>query len=573
MSPGRAQRPRRRGPSIPPAIAALARDLEEQQMRLELQNQAMLQSQLELELSRERYAEFYDSAPVCFISLSPSGLICDLNLPAAEFFGQERRRLVGYPFSRLLAPAARRRFATHFARCRRSPAPAGRSAIELELSAPREGEGEGRFIELMSVPQPRHHAGAAVFHSVIIDVTERHGLQERRELDERELKAARDAAERASQAKDDFLAVLSHELRTPLNPVLLVASEAAADPSLPPGIRERFELVRRNTELEARLIDDMLDLTRITRGKLMLEKRPVRIHAVLEQALATVWPEIRHKGIRIEKAFAAPHDLVLGESIRLQQVFWNILKNAVKFTPADGAVSVSTALGRGGDTLSIFLSDTGIGMSGAEIEQVFEPFAQGDHAGGGGRHRFGGLGLGLSISRKLAEAHGGTIAASSAGRGKGATFEVCLPLAPADQADGYCAPEAPAAAPTGPAAHPRILLVEDHEPTRTTLATLLGRRGYEVRAAACAQEARTLAESEPFQLLITDIGLPDASGYELFAEVSRHGPIRGIALTGYGMEGDLARSEAAGFEQHLTKPVTFQALERALAAVAAAPAG
>lgn len=385
------------------------------------------------------------------------------------------------------------------------------------------------------------------------------------------LKQAHEEALAASRAKDDFLAALSHELRTPLNPVLLVASDAANNLQLPRETRADFDMIRRNVELEARLIDDLLDLTRITRGKLSLDRHSLDAHGVLQEAIATVRMDAEKKQISLAPDLRAEEHAVFGDGVRLLQVFWNVLKNAVKFTPEGGKITVKTFAKDGG--LFIKIIDTGIGMNSEELNRVFDAFSQGDHAEGGS-HRFGGLGLGLAISRMLVELHSGSIHADSEGNGRGATFLIQLPLAPIAKKDGAL-PSAKSPARILPStssakadAEPlRILLVEDHEPTRTALTHLLARRRYEVATAASLLEARALAGRQNFDVLISDIGLPDGSGYDLMVELrERHG-LKGIALTGYGMEQDVARSQESGFVAHLTKPVRMESLDRALAAI------
>lgn len=384
-----------------------------------------------------------------------------------------------------------------------------------------------------------------------------------REYVSQQLKRANDDLLAASRAKDDFLATLSHELRTPLNPVLLLASDAMNNRDLPPRVRADFNTIRKNVEMEARLIDDLLDLTRITRGKIILEKHFVNLRTILQDAVAQVREEMNQKKLRLELRFKAAQHTVFADAVRLQQIFWNLLKNAVKFTPDSGQVTIETELS--GDKVLTRISDTGIGMTDEEIAGIFKAFSQGDHAAANG-HRFGGLGLGLSISQKLTELHSGKILAASEGRDKGSTFTVELPLVSAADSNGKgSAASAPEDVPRGKTNKSiRILLVEDHEPTRTTLAGLLARRSYDVAVAATVEEARTLAKKRNFDLLITDIGLPDGNGYDLMNELCKESQLRGIALTGYGMEHDVARSENAGFDAHLTKPVRIQSLEAAL---------
>lgn len=381
------------------------------------------------------------------------------------------------------------------------------------------------------------------------------------------LRAARDTAESANLAKDDFLAALSHELRTPLNPVLLVASEAAHDPRTPPALRQDFEMIAHNVGIEARLIDDLLDLTRITRGKVALELQRQDVHAILRDALTAVEEDVEARRLRLSLDLGAQQREVLADRVRLQQVFWNVLKNAVKFTPEQGTIAITTS-NTDGATIRLGVSDSGIGMTAEEIEAAFDAFAQGEHASRETKQRFGGLGLGLTIARKLLELQGGTIRAASPGRGCGSTLWVELPLADArdaasatpDAAESDASSSSDATGDVGPTNVRSILLVEDHEPTRASLARLLRRRGYVVTPAGSVAEASAAARGRRFDLLISDLGLPDGNGCELAARFQDRFDHR-IALSGYGMEDDVARSRQAGFSRHLVKPLTIQTLD------------
>ena len=387
-----------------------------------------------------------------------------------------------------------------------------------------------------------------------------------------ELKRSRDEAIAASRSKDDFLAALSHELRTPLNPILLIASEAASNQQLPPEVREDFDIIRRNTELEAVLIDDLLDVTTITNGKLHLEKHTVDAHVVLRDAIAVINPGIVEKQIQLKIDLLDQSLWVLGDAIRLQQIFWNVLKNAVKFTPENGQINVQTSISTDQSQMICKISDSGIGLTVGEIEKIFKAFSQGDHAKNDSSYRFGGLGLGLAISTKLVELHNGSIEARSSGRNQGATFIITLPLT--EVLSRPVAPFEQNSQPALPGSSKsidvyRILLVEDHENTRNTLAQLLERRGYEVTCAQNVASARRMASEREHNVIISDIGLPDGNGYELITELHEQYGLMAIALTGYGMETDVARSEASGFILHLTKPVRIQTLETALAKIRA----
>ncbi len=483
-----------------------------------------------------------------------------VNRPYAARFGRKPEDVVGESIASLIGEEAFRLVKPQI-----DEALLGRR-VEFELELPYERVGK-RWMRVIHEPE-RNDAGAVIgIVAVITDITARKQA-------EREMELARDKALAASRAKDEFLATLSHELRTPLNPVLLLASEAAADSSLPERTREDFATIRRSVELEARLIDDLLDLTRITRGKLSLNLGRQDVHAILKDALAALRSDFEQKGLQLEVELRAPEPRVWGDAVRLQQVFWNVLKNAVKFTPAGGRVQVRTRRGAEPDRICIEIQDTGIGLTAEELASVFDAFSQGEHASPGGSHRFGGVGLGLTISNTLIAMHGGSIEAVSGGRGQGALFRIDLPIARPEQLDvpeesGPAAPLLAAAGAEEPRRPRRILLVEDHEATRRALAQLLKRRQFEVLAAGSVAEARALAENAEIDLLVSDIGLPDGNGCELMAELREQRQLPGIALTGYGMDHDIVRSQAAGFLVHLTKPVAMQALDRALATVLA----
>jgi signal transduction histidine kinase/ActR/RegA family two-component response regulator len=390
-----------------------------------------------------------------------------------------------------------------------------------------------------------------------------------RKQTEGEVARARDEALTASRAKDDFLSALSHEMRTPLNPVLLIASEAANNETLAPEVRRDFSTIRKSVELEARLIDDLLDLTRIANGQLLLERRTVGAEYVLRDALSVVSAEAEEKRVGVFSELQFPDALVNVDTVRLQQVFWNVLRNAVKFTPPGGNVTVRTFAQPDEPFWRVTIEDTGIGMTAGEIERVFEAFSQGDHAAGRRSHRFGGIGLGLTISRRLIELHGGRISAASAGPGKGSTFTIELPRIAEStgvipNTDALIAPGKPAEENAALAGTRRVLVVEDHAPTREALAGLLRRRNLEVLTAGSIGEARERALLGNISLVVSDIGLPDGNGCDLMEELRRTHGLRGIALTGYGQEADVARSAEAGFIAHLTKPVHVQALDAAL---------
>jgi signal transduction histidine kinase len=381
----------------------------------------------------------------------------------------------------------------------------------------------------------------------------------------------------ANDAKDQFLATLSHELRTPLTPVLAIVAGLQEDERAR-GLRRELDVIRRNVELEARLIDDLLDLTRITRGKLELSFGPTDARQVLMHALQTCARDLASKKLQLSTVLAADDHGVSADGPRLTQVFWNLVRNSVKFTPEGGVVRVRSwneavpgRPARPGEInwLVVEVSDNGIGIGPDTLPRIFDAFEQGQRSI---TRRFGGLGLGLAISKAILELHGGTIAAASDGRDRGAAFTVRLPLKSGPERPGRALREMAAFPEAGAGAARlsglRILLVEDHEDTADAMAALLEARGYRVTVARTLAEARAAAAAAELDLLVSDLGLPDGSGHELMRELSARYGLRGIALSGYGMQEDLRKSRQAGFERHLTKPVSPQALEAAIRQVA-----
>ena len=367
---------------------------------------------------------------------------------------------------------------------------------------------------------------------------------------------------RSNLAKDQFLAMLSHELRTPLTPVLASALELENEPALPENIRESLQMIHRNVELEARLIDDLLDLTRISKGKVQLNFEVVDAHTLLQNALEICQADIDRKHLALRLDLAAHKVYLQADPARLQQIFWNLIKNAVKFTPEGGQICVSTS-NDAGDHLHVKIVDTGLGIESESLPKIFDAFEQ------AGWTQFGGLGLGLAISKALVDAHKGSITAESAGRNKGATFTLTFPTC--EKAD---AQTPPAVSPTTPQRRTmRILLVEDHEDTNRSLTKLLRRRGYHVQSARTLQSALDLSAREEFDVLISDLGLPDGSGIDLMQRLHSERPLLGIALTGFGMEDDIRKSHDAGFKHHLVKPIDLNKLDSLIQEGAAALPG
>ena len=388
----------------------------------------------------------------------------------------------------------------------------------------------------------------------------------KRKQREEEMRNAKEQAERASRAKDEFLAALSHELRTPLTPVLLTTAVLRDDGRLPLDARDQLAMMKRNIELEARLIDDLLDLTRITHGKFALRMEPCDVHSLLALAVEMVRDEARTKHLEVEIDLRADSANVIGDPARLQQVFWNLLKNAVKFTPESGQVTLRSQ--RADGKLEVEIADTGVGIPPEAIGKIFLPFEQAAEVQKD--RRFGGLGLGLSISKAILDQHGAEIKVDSDGLGRGATFRVALPVSdatvPTPAKKVWSARADIAATRDGEFAQRRlrVLLVEDHEATIEVLRRLLTQAGHHVTSAMTVAGAKQAAENARFDIVISDLGLPDGTGFQLMEELRNTYNLRGIALSGYGMDEDLKRAHDAGFAVHLIKPVDFDQLRQAV---------
>jgi signal transduction histidine kinase len=361
---------------------------------------------------------------------------------------------------------------------------------------------------------------------------------------------------RANEAKDRFIAMLSHDLRTPLMPALLTAAALSADPTLPECFRVDVELIHRNIELEVRMIDSLLDLARIASGKLRLYPEDIDAHALLRASATMCGADAAAMAVDVQLDLRASRHALRGDPAKLQQVFCNLLKNAIKFSSTGNTVTVRSS-DEEGESLRIEVLDTGVGISAEMLPQVFIAFEQGEQVTS---KRLGGLGLGLAISKGIVEAHGGTISAFSEGSGKGATITVILRAATVVEARrDEAAPDR-----SQPRLKLKILLVEDHEDSMRAMARLLRKLDHRVTEATCVSRALEAASSEDFDLLISDIGLPDGTGIQLMQQLLTVRPIKGIALTGYGMESDIEQTKEAGFQKHLTKPIRFVELEAAI---------
>jgi signal transduction histidine kinase len=387
------------------------------------------------------------------------------------------------------------------------------------------------------------------------------GMAERRRA-EAAIEEQRATVEAANRTKDNFLAMLSHELRTPLTPVLAALDALKTGPQPAADVDATLAMMRRNIELESQLIDDLLDLTRITKDKLHLEFEPVDAHQAVRNVLEMCASEAHAKKLRVQLDFRATDFRVMADPAKFQQIIWNLFKNAIKFTGGNGAITISSE-NHLPHILTLAVGDTGIGIEPEIMERIFNPFEQGERSF---QRRFGGLGLGLTISKSLAQAHGASLIGKSDGTGRGATFLLTMKTAELDAALTKTRALEPQTPPTGL----HILLVDDHPDTCAALEKLLKLRGHSVTAANSMREAMEVAAAGgAFDLLISDVGLPDGNGMDLIRYLRTQRPIRGIAISGFGMDADISKSLEAGFSEHLVKPVKLEKLEAAIARVMA----
>jgi PAS domain S-box-containing protein len=409
--------------------------------------------------------------------------------------------------------------------------------------------------------------------SLVLDVTARQSAEEERAASLVRERDARKHAEEADRLKDEFLATLSHELRTPLTSILGWASMIRNGEVEGSNASRAIETIERNARSQARLIDDLLDVSRIITGNLRLDLHPLNLAPIVEAALDALRPTADVKGMKLQTHFEPGQCLVKGDPHRLRQVIWNLLSNAIKFTPRHGSVSIDLTCVESTARLSV--SDTGDGISPEFLPYVFDRFRQ---AEGSISRKQGGLGLGLAVARHLVELHGGTIRAESAGIGEGAVFTVDLPLAQ-ERRDPARAEErrreverrrSRMGAVRLDGVH--VLLVEDDDDSRKLLGTMLKRYGARVTSTKSAAEALAVFERELPDVLISDIGMPDQDGYELMRKLRALPPERGgntpaIALTGYASRKDRERALNTGYQQHMAKPIEQADMIKAIAAL------
>ncbi|HLK93159.1 MAG TPA: ATP-binding protein [Polyangia bacterium] len=495
----------------------------------------------------ETFRELYDEAPVPYLTTDEHGMIRALNRRTSELLGVERHQALGFPLRAFVAQTDWGDLAAHLERLRAD----GRAVGELTLRS-------SRGTEIVVRLESQRSSGAlGPCWTAVFDLSD----SRRATTEHARLHVAEKAARDANMVKDRFIAVLSHELRAPLAPLLAAvpALEASATAS-PEKLAQVAQLLKRNVLREARLIDDLLDVSRIASGKVELRHAPTDLHAIARESLEMVAPEaVARRQVLMVSLDAGRHH-VDGDTARLRQVFSNLLKNAVKFTPEGGHIGVRSWNHEG--VVVVEVSDDGMGIEPAALARIFDSFEQVGAAGSGG-----GLGLGLAIARGMIELHGGKISAHSAGLRRGARFLVELP-ALKGAVEARPAAATPRRPPRRAGRDQEILIVEDEPDLADTLVAVLESEGYRARAVATASAALAV-DLDRIGVVISDLGLPDLDGRVLIERLKAKRDFKAIALSGYGTEADVQASEAAGFDQHLTKPVEMGVLLGAIDRVCA----
>jgi PAS domain S-box-containing protein len=501
-----------------------------------------------------------DCALDAVIGMDEQGAVTFWNPRAAEIFGWTEKEALGRRLAELiLRPGDRAAFGEALAR-----------ALERgEADAP------GRRVEMLALRRDRSHFPAAMSTAVRARGAQRHFTAFVADITEHTTALAaeheaRRQAEDANRAKDEFLATISHELRTPLTAIVGWAQILRAGDLAEEDREKALATIERNARAQAQLISDLLDVSRIVTGKLPLELRPLSPVQVVEAALDTVRPTAAARGVELAVELDRGVGLVAGDAHRLQQVVWNLLANAVKFTPRGGRVRVRVA--REEPHVVVAVEDTGAGIKPEFLPHVFERFRQADVSAA---RLHGGLGLGLAIVSHLVERHGGTVAAHSDGPGLGSTFTVRLPLVDAAGERAPARDRRHRHADQAALAGLRVLVVDDAADIRDMMRTVLALRGAEVHAAASARGALDALAAGRFDVLVSDLEMPETDGYELMRAIRRlpeAGTLPAAALTAYARPEDRAEALRAGYQLHLVKPIEPEALVEAVASLAGRPA-
>ena len=528
----------------------LVHELQVHQIELELQNEELQKARAELEAGLKRYSDLYEFAPMGYLTLDSDGAIQKVNLTGARLLGMERSRLVGVRFGLLVSSEYRPIFNALFRQVFESQA---RQVCDVEI-CPEQGAPLWVHIEAVA---SEDNSVAVVFS----DVTERKRIEKIQVESEARLREAGKALREVDRNKNQFLAVLSHELRNPLAPItnsLFILGRA-----VPGGeqARRAQAVIGRQVGQLSRLVDDLLDLTRISSNKLRLQRKRLDLNQLVLHVVADHRAQFGKNEVRIEHSPAPKAVFVDGDWNRLTQVVGNLLQNAAKFTGPGGHVRVSVSTDSETKWAAVRIADTGVGMAPEMLARLFEPFAQADTTLDRSK---GGLGLGLALARGLVELHGGAITAHSAGVGQGAEFVVRLALAP----EGIGSGEHVRPRTLAPGGRRRVLIIEDNIDAADSLREVLEFGEHEVEVAYTGPAGIAKARTWKPEVVLCDIGLPGMDGFGVARAFRADDALKGtrlVALSGYALPEDLQRAQEAGFDQHLAKPPSMEGLEEVLA--------